>query len=65
MHISIFGAFKVCTLLAIGIWSSDIFAASVGPTQSELDHAADGNDTWLMTNKRVGRDSCEIPQKMA
>ncbi|HJW05226.1 MAG TPA: PQQ-binding-like beta-propeller repeat protein [Rhodanobacter sp.] len=51
MRFSIFGAFKVCTLLAIGIWSTDIFAAPMGPTQSELDHAADGKDTWLMTNK--------------
>ena len=31
--------------------SVEAFAASIGPSQSDLDHSAVATNTWLMTNK--------------
>lgn len=46
-----FGSLRVSAFIAISFWAGATFAADNGPTQSELDHSANSNDTWFMTNK--------------
>lgn len=44
-------SFSWSLLLATTTWSTVAFAASIGPSQSDLDHSAVATNTWLMTNK--------------
>jgi len=45
------GQFRTLAAIFSGIWAFGAEAATMGPTQSELDRSASSNGTWLMTNK--------------